>query len=103
MSAPFRLATLAEALRRRISEDTDLLGHVLRMMSERPSASSSLDDWVPIDQIETATGGKISESSARWLARNRAESGTGAAFRKLGRKLFVNPTLLVGLQDGGGA
>lgn len=97
------LAQIAESLRKRIADDTDLLGHVLKMMSEQPATSSSLDDWCPIDQIETATGGKITESSARWLARNRAENGTGPAFRKIGKKLFVNPALLLSLQDGGGS
>lgn len=43
------LAALAEALRQRISQDTDLLGHVLKMMCEQPSTAPTLDDWCPLD------------------------------------------------------
>ena len=91
------LAALAEALRKRISDDTDLLGTVLRMMVDTPP-SSTMDDWVPIGQIAEKTNGKISEATARWMARNRDENGCANAFRKVGRKLLVNPGLLMNSQ-----
>ena len=91
------LVQLAEALRRRIQDDTELLGSILKMMAEQPTAAP-LDEWCPITEIAERTGGNITEASARWMARNRESNGTAAAFRKIGKRLLVNPNLLIGLQ-----
>ena len=93
MTAPADFAALAQALRERIEADSELLGKVLDMWSRsgtQEPAGDALDDLVPITEIETATGGKITVNRARWLARNRTENGLQDAFTKVGRSLYID-------------
>jgi hypothetical protein len=90
---------LVSALRQRIDDDTALLSRILKYWSGTPerAALQTLDDLIPVDDIERATDGKITKSSARWMARNRNENGMADAFVVIGKRLFINLPVLTRL------
>lgn len=84
---------LADAIRDQIQRNTELLGLVLDLWAKsggEDKTDDALDDLVPVTEIETATGGKITVNRARWLARNRKQNGLADAFTKVGRTLYID-------------
>jgi hypothetical protein len=72
--------------------------------SSEGQVGNPLNDLVPISDIESATGGKISVNKARWLARNRDKNGLSNVFIKIGRTLYIDlQKLKVCLSGQGGA
>lgn len=91
-SPDFGLQELVDRLRQRIEDDSDLLSEVMKYWTQsRPDQGlSSLENLIPVDDIEEVSDGKITKSQLRWALRDRENNGLDAAVSQIGRRLYID-------------
>jgi len=63
------------------------------------NTSTTLDDLIPYQDIPEKFPHLFTKKSWLWAAKQRHNNGLGKAFRKVGKKLFVNKTVLAACID----
>lgn len=64
------------------------------MQTQQVSSSPSLDNIVPYQSIPDKFPHLYSKKSWEWAVKQRHHNGLARAFRKVGRRLYVNTTVL---------
>ncbi|HEY8037947.1 MAG TPA: hypothetical protein VIF37_20415 [Methylobacter sp.] len=59
-----------------------------------PEPSNSLKNFIPYQDVPNQFPHLYSEKSWIWVTKQRRHNGLGRAFRKVGKRLFVNITVL---------
>jgi hypothetical protein len=68
-------------------------------MEPQSAATSTLDTIVPYQSIPDIFPHLYSKKSWTWAVKQRHSNGLARAFRKVGRKLFVNTNVLAACID----